>query len=129
MTGWTRDELTKIGAADELEIASLRRDGTLRHATTIWVIRLGDDLYVRSVNGRTGAWFRGTQVRREGQISAGGVERDVKFVDADDDINTPIDDAYRSKYSRYAQSIVGSVLTPEARSATIRLVPRSTGSL
>jgi hypothetical protein len=129
MTGWTSDELTKIEATNELEIASLRRDGTLRHATTIWVIRLGDHLYVRSVNGRTAGWFRGTHVRHEGRIWAGGVEKDVAFVDADDDINDQIDDVYRSKYRRYAQGIVGSVLTPEARSATIKLVPRSTGSL
>jgi hypothetical protein len=128
MTGWTSDELTKIEAADELEIASIRRDGTLRNLVTIWVVRLGDDLYVRSVNGRTGAWFRGTQVRHEGRIGAGGVEKDVTFVDADEGINDQIDDAYRSKYRRYAPSIVGSVLTPEARSATINLVPRSIGS-
>jgi hypothetical protein len=128
MTGWTSDELTKIEAADELEIASIRLDGTLRNLVTIWVVRVGDDLYVRSVNGRTGAWFRGTQVRHEGRIGAGGVEKDVTFVDADDGINDQIDDAYRSKYRRYAPSIVGSVLTPEARSATINLVPRSMGS-
>jgi hypothetical protein len=124
MTGWTSDELTKIEAADELEIASIRHDGTLRNLVTIWVVRLGDDLYVRSVNGRTGAWFRGTQVRHEGRIGAGGVEKDVTFVDADEGINDQIDDAYRSKYRRYAPSIVGSVLTPQARSATINLVPR-----
>jgi hypothetical protein len=124
MTGWTSDELTTIEAADELEIASIRRDGMLRDPTTIWVVRFGDDLYVRSVNGRTAAWFRGTQVRHEGRISAGGVEKDVSFVDADDDIDDRIDDAYRTKYRRYAPSIVGSVLTPEARSATTRLVPR-----
>jgi hypothetical protein len=128
MTGWTSDELTKIEAADELEIGSIRRDDRLRDLVTIWVVRLGDDLYVRSVNGRTGAWFRGTQVRHEGQIRAGGVEKDVTFVDTDDGINDQIDDAYRSKYRRYAPSIVGSVLTPEARSATIKLVPRSMGS-
>jgi hypothetical protein len=128
MTGWTSDELTKIEAADELEIASIRRDDRLRNLVTIWVVRLGDDLYVRSVNGRTGAWFRGTQVRHEGRIRAGGVEKDVTFVDTDDGINDQIDDAYRSKYRRYAPSIVGSVLTPEARSATIKLVPRSMGS-
>lgn len=128
MTGWTSDELTRIEAADELEIASIRLDGTLRNLVTIWVVRLGDDLYVRSVNGRTGAWFRGTQVRHEGRIGAGGVEKDVTFVDAADGINDQIDDAYRSKYRRYAPSIVGSVLTPEARSATINLVPRSIGS-
>jgi hypothetical protein len=128
MTGWTSDELTKIEAADELEIGSIRRDDRLRDLVTIWVVRLGDDLYVRSVNGRTGAWFRGTQVRHEGQIRAGGVEKDVTFVDTDDGINDQIDDAYRSKYRRYAPSIVGSVLTPQARSATIKLVPRSMGS-
>jgi len=125
MTGWMNDELTKIEAADELQIASLRRDGTRRNPTTIWVVRLGDDLYVRSVNGRTAAWFRGTQVRREGHIRAGGVGRDVSFVDPDQDIGDQVDAAYRTKYRRYAASIVNSVLTPEARSATIRLVPRS----
>jgi len=62
MTAWTKDELSRIDAADELEIAPLRRDGTLRNPTTIWVVRLGDDLFIRSVNGRTAAWFRGTQV-------------------------------------------------------------------
>ena len=48
MPTWTNDELAKIGAAEELEIASLRRDGTLRNPVTIWVVRVGDDLCVRS---------------------------------------------------------------------------------
>jgi hypothetical protein len=105
---------------------SHRSDATVRFETRwIWVVRSGDDLFVRSVNGRTGAWFRGTQVRHEGRIRAGGVERDVALVDAGDDMNEQIDNAYRSKYRRYAATIVGSVLTPEARSATIKLVPRS----
>jgi hypothetical protein len=82
MTAWTNDELNKIGAAEELQIASLRGDGTLRKPVTIWVVRQGDDLYVRSVNGRTSAWFRGTQVRHEGRIRAGGVQKDVTYVDA-----------------------------------------------
>ena len=128
MTIWTSDELTKIGTAEELEIASLRRDGTLRNPVTIWVVRHGDDLYVRSVYGRTSAWFRGTQVRHEGHVQAGGVDKDVTFVDADPDINDQIDAAYRIKYRRYAASIIRSIVSPEARSATIRLVPRSTSS-
>jgi len=124
MTTWTSDELTKIGTAEELEIASRRSDGRLRKSTTIWVVRVGDDLYVRSVNGRESAWFRGTQVRHEGQIQAGGIDKDVTFVDADPELNDQIDAAYRTKYRRYAASIVGSTLTPKARSTTIKLVPR-----
>ena len=129
MTTWTSDELSKIGTAEELQIASLRRDGTLRKPVTIWVVRVGDDHYVRSVNGRTSAWFRGTQVRGEGHIRAGGVDKDVAFVEeADPDINDQIDAAYRTKYRRYAASIISTTVSPKARSATIKLVPRSTGS-
>ncbi len=128
MTIWTSDELNKIGTAEELQIASLRRDGTLRKPVTIWVVRLGDDLYVRSVYGRTAAWFRGAQVRHEGHIQAGGVDKDVTFVDVDPTINDQMDAAYRTKYRRYAASIVGTIVSPEARSATLKLVPRSTGS-
>src|SRR5947209_14225779 len=126
MTTWTSDELDKIAVAEELEIASLRRDGTLRKPVTIWVVRHGDDLYVRSAYGRTSSWFRGTQDRHEGQIRAGGVDKDVTFVNAEHAIDDKVDAAYRAKYRRYAGSILNSVLTPQARSTTIKLVPRST---
>ena len=129
MTTWTSDELNKIGTAEELKIASLRRDGTLRNPVIIWVVRLGDDLYVRSVNGRTSGWFRGVQTRHEGHIRAGGVDKDVVFVEEpDSNINDQIDDAYRTKYRRYAASIISSIISSDARAATIKLVPRSTGS-
>src|SRR5690348_17398391 len=119
MTMWTSDELTRIGSAEELEIAPRRGDGSLARPRTIWVVRHGDDLYVRAVNGRTGAWFRGTQVRHEGRIWAGGVEKDVTFVDADHGIDDQIDAAYRAKYRRYSARFIDPTVTPEARVATI----------
>ena len=125
MSTWTSDELNRIGGAEELEIASVRRDGTLRKPVTIWVVRHGDDLYVRSVNGRTSSWFRGAQVRHEGHIEAGGVDKDVLLVETDD-MNDEIDAAYRAKYHRYADSIVSSIVSPEAQAATLKLVPRPT---
>jgi len=129
MTIWTSDELNKIGTAEELQLASLRGDGTLRNPVTIWVVRVGDDLYVRPINGRTSAWFRGTQVRHEGHIRAGSVDKDVAFVEeTNPDINEKIDAAYRTKYHRYAASIISTTVSPEARSATIKLVPRLTSS-
>lgn len=125
MTTWTTDELNKIGNAEEIKISSVRRDGTLRKPVTIWVVRVGDSLYIRSVYGRDSGWFRGTQVRHEGYIRAGGVNEDVTFVEETDlQIHEQIDAAYRAKYRRYPESIVGSTVTPQARAATIKLVPR-----
>jgi len=126
MSEWPSEELTKIGSAEELRIQSMRRDGTLRKPVTIWVARYADRLYVRSVKGPTGPWFRGTRSRGQGRIRAGGVDKDVSFVliDEDDGINDEIDAAYRDKYRRYAGPILDSVLTPAARAATIELLPR-----
>jgi len=124
MTTWTNDELNKIEKAEELQIASLRRDSTLRKPVIIWVVRVGDDLYVRSVNGRGSAWFRGVGTRFEGHIQAGGVDKDVTFVEeTDSEVNDQVDTAYTTKYRRYA-SIARSMTTPAVRAATIKLVPR-----
>jgi hypothetical protein len=85
-----------------LQIASQRKDGSLRSTRIIWGVRVGADLYVR----------------------AGGVEKDVTFVEeSDSNINDQIDAAYASKYQRYA-SIISSINSSTARSATLRLVPR-----
>jgi hypothetical protein len=61
----------------------------------------------------------------EGRVRAGGVERDVTFDHADHDINDEIDAAYHTKYHRYAEYIIRSITSPEARSTTLRLVPRA----
>jgi hypothetical protein len=124
MTTWTDDELNRIGSAEELRIASLRHDGTLRRKVIIWVVRVNDDLYIRSVNGRQGAWFRGVQTRHEGRIWAGGVEKDVTFVEqTEPDLNDKIDKTYLAKYQRYPQ-YVAPMVTDEVRSATLKLLPR-----
>ena len=128
MTKWTRDLLDKFGKAEEVQIASVRPDGKLGKPVTVWAVRVGDDLYVRSVRGRNSHWFRGVQERHEGRIRAGGAQQDITFVEADPDMNDEVDTAYRAKYRRYAGSILNSVLTPEARSATLKLVPRAAGS-
>jgi hypothetical protein len=124
MTMWTSEELDRIGKAGELEIAALRPDGTPRKPVTIWVVRHGDDLYVRSGYGDRAAWHRGTQRRREGHIKAGGIDKDVTFADADPALNDQIDAAYRTKYRRHEARWVDPMVAAEARSTTIKLVPR-----
>ena len=127
MTTWSADELNRIGMADELEIAPVRRDGSMQSPVTIWVVRVGDELYVRSYRGHEGSWFRSIQRSHQGQIRAGGVEKDVTVVEqADPNINDRIDAAYRAKYGRYGARFVDPMVAPEARATTIRLAPRAT---
>jgi hypothetical protein len=122
MTSWTADELNRIGDAEELEIAPRRNDGSLRDPVPIWVVRVGDDLYVRSWRGQQGRWFRAAHASRKGHITAGGVDSEVALVDAGDSVNDAIDDAYRSKYGRYA-SYVPPMVAQAAKATTLRLVP------
>ena len=124
MSTWTSDELGRIGAAEELQLASLRRDGTLRPYVTMWVVRAGDDLYVRSAYGPDNPWFRRAKVSGAGRIRAGGLELDVTFAEPAPGVHAAIDAAYHYKYDRYGPGIVGSVVGPDAEAVTIRLVPR-----
>ena len=123
MAAWTSDELEKIGTEEELHLSSLRANVSRRRPVTMWVVRDRNDIYVRSVNGRESVWFRGAQDRHEAQIRTGGVESDVLLVETDD-VNDEVDAAYRAKYGPRYPTIVPSIVAPEARAATLRLVPR-----
>jgi hypothetical protein len=124
MRDWTVGELDTIDAAEELEIAPSRPDGSLRPYTTIWVVRIGDDLYVRSWRGRDGAWFRAVLQRPEGGIRAAGIDRDVTFAEPDHADHDAINRAYRDKYARYGSTYVDPMTSPRARAATLQLTPR-----
>jgi hypothetical protein len=119
---WTSDDLEHIGAAIELQIASRRADGTLRPFVTIWVVRAGDDIYVRSAYGSNNPWFRRAKASGRGHIRAGGIERDVVFEVPDVDAHPRIDEAYHAKYDRYGGQIVGTVVGAHAVPVTLRLI-------
>ncbi|HEU5367694.1 MAG TPA: DUF2255 family protein [Ktedonobacterales bacterium] len=125
MTNWTPSDLERIGAADELHLATFKQDGTLRKPVIIWVVCVGEDIYVRAYRGRETGWFRQTQRQREGRIVAGGVTKEVALVDASADaaLNNEVDAAYQSKYRRYSATYVDPMLAPPARATTLKLEP------
>ena len=124
MSAWSDDDLQRIGAAEELEIAAVRRNGELRRPTPIWVVRAGDDLYVRAAYGDGSGWHRVAGASGRARIRAGGVEKDVTVEDADNAVLDQIDAAYREKYGRRYASIVDTINDEEHRATTLRLVPR-----
>lgn len=121
---WTAGSLDRIGAAEELEIATARDDGSLRPWVPIWVVRVGDELYVRSGGGTAGTWYRHAVARHEARIRANGIEDDVRLARAGARARSEINGAYQAKYARYADSYLPSLVSGAAQEATLRLLPR-----
>ena len=124
MAVWAPGELDRVAAAEEIRLASRRADGSLRPYVTMWVVRAGGDLYVRSAYGPDNPWYRRATASGTGRIRAGGIERDVSFAQAPPEVQGDIDAAYHAKYDRYGPRIVGSVTGPGAHNVTVRLVPQ-----
>jgi hypothetical protein len=124
MSTWTEDALRRIGDARELRIASQRPDGTLRAPRTIWHVRVGDAIYIRSAHGPDNGWFRRARSAGTGQISSGGIEQAVTFVLADPAVREDVDRAYHEKYDRYGPGPVGAVTGPDVLETTLLVMPR-----
>jgi hypothetical protein len=118
---WSGQQLIQVGVAAELELASRRRDGTLRPYTTMWVVRVGDDLFVRSAGGPGRPWYRHALASGTGRIRGGGVEAEVRFAQDGDAPHGAIDSAYHAKYDRYGPVPVGHVTGRPSHPVTIRL--------
>ena len=122
MSGWTGEELRRIGGAEELRLAARRPDGSLQPLTTMWVVRAGNDLYVRSAGGPDRPWYRHALASGTGRIEAGDTVAEVIFAVAAPEANQDIDAAYHAKYDRYGPAIVGHVTGPAAHAVTIGLI-------
>jgi hypothetical protein len=123
MSAWTQDELDRIGRATELQITTRRPDGSLRPYVTIWAVRSGDAIYVRSAYGWNNGWFQRALKAERGRITAGGVERDVSFVQPGADEAEPVTTAYHVKYEHYGPRMVGTVVNSEAVRSTLKILP------
>jgi hypothetical protein len=123
MAPWNPTQLAQIAAAQEIEISSLREDGTLTKPVTIWAVRVDEDLYVRSVRGSHGGWYQAAEQRHEGRIEAGDISVDVSFEDAPHLLDEEIDSAYKAKYG-YPSDPVDSITSDAAKATTTRLLPR-----
>jgi hypothetical protein len=123
MTGWRADELNAIDAAETVHIAPDQDDGAHGRAARIWVVRVGNDMYIRSFSGPAARWYRRALRARRGTIRASTLEQRVRFDDAEADVQPQIDAAYQTKYAAHGSSYVKRMVGPAAVATTLRLQP------
>ncbi|WP_243063855.1 DUF2255 family protein [Humibacter sp. RRB41] len=122
---WSEAELRTIGENDEVVLASRGSDGSLSTSATIWIVRAGDDVFVRSAHGSTNRWYKRAVAAGGGHVAIGDVARDVAFEDASADADhAAIDAAYHAKYDgKYPKEYVDPVVDDLSHGATLRLIP------
>ncbi|MEU4192267.1 DUF2255 family protein [Kribbella sp. NPDC026611] len=113
---WSVDELRRLDAARELEIAVARSDGGLGRWVVIWVVCAGGHPYVRTWYRRDTGWFGQALRTGRGRIRVPGLEAEVLIEDVGGEVTAEVDAAYLAKYGG-----AGSMVTTEAAATTLRL--------
>lgn len=115
------DDLDLLAATDEIEIETRRADGGTRR-TIIWVMTDGPDVFVRSVRGEAGRWYREALVDPRVTIHAQGRAIAAKATPAAGDAAVArCSSAITRKYA--GQPGYRPMLRPPTLATTLRLDP------
>jgi hypothetical protein len=123
---WSAEQLERIGAARELQIAVRRADETLRRWVPIWVVCADERVYVRTWYRRETGWFGQVLGSRRARVRVPGLETDVAVDDVGEGpagLRADIDEAYRAKYGGDGRTSAGGMTSAEAVATTLRLRP------
>jgi hypothetical protein len=108
----------------EVRIETRRDDNSPEHRTIIWVVVVEGEVFVRSVRGPKGRWYREISSNPEGALHVGDNRILVRAPSATDD--TTVDEvsaAIRSKYERSSPGPTAAMVRPEVLPTTLKLSP------
>jgi len=127
MADWAEAELDEISGTEELRISSPKQDGSMGRPVTIWVVRVGQGLYVRSADGPHSRWLSRADSAQSSTVAAGTVTREVTL-EQPAVREEEISEAYRQKYAISGAAWIANLLTPLASATTRALIPLPTES-
>ncbi len=114
--------LERLAKSDKIEIETRASPYGPVQRTPIWVVAVGDDVYVRSWRGANGRWYQQVTANPNAVVHVGLKYIPVRAVPVrDEDTIAQISNAYLKKYARLPYAV--AMLQPETLSATLRLEP------
>ena len=116
--------LRRLTGAYSIKIETRDQPDAPLHRTTIWVAvdEATGAVYVRSVRGPRGNWYRRLLDNPEGGVALRDEHVDVKAVPASQDEIVLASDLFRRKYANDQHML--AIQRPEVLPATFHLVPR-----
>ncbi len=114
--------LQHLAAMEEIRIGFQRPDGSTG-STPVWVVQAGDGIFVRSMYGQRGGWYRRLRANPDGEVDDEAHTHPVRAEPIAD--AKTVEEVTRAYATKYANSpYVGSLLSEEAAGATLRLESR-----
>jgi hypothetical protein len=118
------ETLGRLGEAREVRIETRRGDGAPVHRTTIWVVTVDGAVFVRSVRGERGRWYREVRTNPTAALHVGDDRIPVHAVPVSDEATIEaVNRAYQEKYGRSSPGSTRAMLRPETLPTTLRLEP------
>lgn len=117
--------LAMLDRVQEVQVETTSLDGSETHRTIIWIVTSGEQVFVRSVRGDAGRWYREARQRPEVILHAEGPPIPATLAMADDPASIQqVNEALTAKYGRRAPASTASMLRPHTLPTTMRVDPR-----
>jgi hypothetical protein len=118
------ETLHLLDETDEVRIETRRDADSPIHRTIVWVIVVEGEVFVRSVRGARGRWYREISSNPEGALHVGERRIPVRATPAADE--TAVDaasEAYSNKYEEAWPGPTAAMLRPDVLPTTLKLSP------
>ena len=124
MDKFGRETLDTLDRSDEVHIETRRDASSPGHSTVIWAVVVDDNVFVRSVRGERGRWYREASANPEAALRVNDRRVPVRAVpETEPEILGKISEAYRRKYEDSYPGPTAGIVREEVLANTLRLLP------